>query len=302
MKRLFSLFLALMIALNVCACGADDISDQVANIAQMEDEHVRGVKGGIPNAYPDKTYGEAFDSFFAAPTWKYFVGTKEGPDEDGDGKPDYTEENVDVVEFTGYCTYQDVEVKARIQFTLDKDGDTFSATYLSFNEVPQNMLMLSALLTRVFEGDEAASDAEYEDSLASETTDYEEEMDYSEEETDYSQEESGEYEYGALAYAGVYQGWGGYRISFSAYSSVEGTEVGVAEIFYEDDFIGTYSVYICEDKGDWEGWDYDQFYVMHMDGYDEYLGFYQQDGVYMLDYNSETRNTDTMEMVEHFES
>lgn len=42
--------------------------------------------------------------------------------------------------------------------------------------------------------------------------------------------------------------------------------------------------------------------VCDMDGYDEYLGFYQQDGVYMLDYNSETRNTDTMEMVEHFES
>lgn len=41
---------------------------------------------------------------------------------------------MDVVEFTGYCTYQNVEVKALVQFTLSKERDTFEATYLSLIE------------------------------------------------------------------------------------------------------------------------------------------------------------------------
>lgn len=142
--------------LSSCACSTDDITDQEANIFQAEDEHVLEVKGGTSIAYPGKTFGEAFENFFDSPTWKYFVGTKEGSDEDGNGKPDYIEENVDIVEFTGYCTYQGVRVKARIQFTLNKEDDTFSATYLFFNEVPQSMLMLSALMEKVFTDEDSA--------------------------------------------------------------------------------------------------------------------------------------------------
>ena len=150
MRKLISSLMVLVIAVSLCACGTDDIADQVVNVVQAEDEHVLAVKGGTPNAYPDKTYEEAFENFFGSPTWKYFVGTKEGPDEDGDGNPDYIEEDVDIVEFTGYCTYQDVEVKALIQFTLSKEDDTFEATYLSFNDVPQNMFMLAAVLEAAF--------------------------------------------------------------------------------------------------------------------------------------------------------
>ena len=157
MRKLIGILLAFMMAMTLCACGGDDITDQVTNIVQAEDEHIIGVKGGTSEAYPGKTYGEAFENFFASPTWKYFVGTKEGADEDGDGKPDYTEENVDIVEFTGYCTYQDVEVKALIQFTLSKEDDTFEATYLSFNDVPQNMFMLLALLDAVFTDEDMES-------------------------------------------------------------------------------------------------------------------------------------------------
>ena len=127
-----------------------DVIDQVVNVAQATDEHVLRVKQGHPRSNPTITYGDSFEAFFGAPTWKYFVGTKEGPDEDGDGKPDYVYENQEIVEFTGYCTYQDVKVKALIQFTLT-DDETFSATYLSFNEVPQNNLVLIALLQKVFE-------------------------------------------------------------------------------------------------------------------------------------------------------
>lgn len=131
----------------------EEAEDQVENIMDSQDTHVLGVKNGHPFDYPDQTYGDAFENFFSYPTWKYFVGTKEGPDEDGDGKPDYEENDVDVVEFTGYCTYLDTEVKARLQFTLNKDATTFEATYLSFNDVPQNMLMLYNLLDTVFTED-----------------------------------------------------------------------------------------------------------------------------------------------------
>ena len=158
MRKLMGVLLVITTTISLCSCGTDDITDQVTSIVQAEDEHIIGVKGGTPNAYPEKTYGEAFENFFGAPTWKYFVGTKEGVDEDGDGKPDYTEENVDIVEFTGYCMYHDVEVKALIQFTLSKEDDTFEATYLSFNDVPQNMFMLSALLEAAFT-DEDMDDA-----------------------------------------------------------------------------------------------------------------------------------------------
>lgn len=144
-----------------------EVSDQTANIVYSEDKYVLSVKGGHPERYSNATYGQAFEDFFAYPTWKYFKGTKEGSDEDGDGKSDTEEENVDVVEFTGYCTYQDVEVKALIQFTLN-DDNTFTATYLSYNEVPQNNLALWGLLEAVFEDYE---DEKGEEQMAEEVSD-----------------------------------------------------------------------------------------------------------------------------------
>ncbi len=135
----------------VSGCSESDVTDQIANVSQAIDEHVLSVKKGHPYSHPDITYEQAFENFFSAPTWKYFVGTKDGPDDDEDGTPDYTVDNVDVVEFTGYCTYADVKVKALIQFTLSKDDDTFEATYLSFNEVPQTTLLMYALIDKAFD-------------------------------------------------------------------------------------------------------------------------------------------------------
>lgn len=111
-----------------------EVADQAENIADSGDEHVVSVKNGYPEAYPEITFGEAFDSFFDSPTWKYFE----------------SEEGENVVEFTGYCMYQDVEVKARLQFILADDG-TFSSGALSFNDVPQSQLIAGALLEKAFE-------------------------------------------------------------------------------------------------------------------------------------------------------
>ncbi len=137
-----------------------EVADQTANIVEGEDENVLMVKNGHPESYPDTTYQEAFESFFSYPTWKHFTGTRNSSDENGDGKPDSLEENVDIVEFTGYCMYQDVEVKALIQFTLDKEAGTFAATYLSFNEVPQNNLTLWAVVEAAFECDDVEATQE----------------------------------------------------------------------------------------------------------------------------------------------
>lgn len=124
---------------------------EFGNLSSSEDENVLMVKNGTNSNYPAVTYGEAFDEFFENPSWRYFTGTQDGPDDDGDGEPDYTKDDVDVIEFTGKCMYSDVKVKALIQFTLDKDAGTFDIAYLSFNEVPQSTLVLSGLLSTVFE-------------------------------------------------------------------------------------------------------------------------------------------------------
>lgn len=164
MKKLMScIFLGLIISFSLLTgCGvnhvAGDVEDQISNVVQAEDEHVLAVKNGSPSNYPDQTFGEAFEKFFENPTWKYFKGTQEGTDDDGVGQPDSTETNVDVVEFTGYCIYSDTKVKALIQFTLDSENDTFQATYLSFNDVPQNSFVLAGLMTAVFAGDQNEED------------------------------------------------------------------------------------------------------------------------------------------------
>ena len=153
MKKIKKILLMIIMVIFLTGCDESDVTDQITNVVQAEDPNVVGVKNGTNSEYPNMTYGEAFESFFAAPTWKYFKGTKNGPDDDGDGKPDYVEENVDIVEFTGYCTYHDVEVKALIQFTLNNAEGTFQATYLSFNEVPQSNLIMWALIGKAFTHD-----------------------------------------------------------------------------------------------------------------------------------------------------
>lgn len=126
-----------------------DVYDVVMSASQAEEEHVLSVKRGCPYLYPNVTYEEAFSAFFDLPTWKYFVGTQEGPDDDGDGLSDYVLTNQDVVEFTGYCMYQNTRVRALIQFVID--GDSFSAVFLSFNDIPQNNFMIFNLMATVFE-------------------------------------------------------------------------------------------------------------------------------------------------------
>ena len=136
------LIIAVVLAILFIPFGGDGtpgIMDRFMDLTQANDEHVRGVKYGSPNSYPDITYAEAFDYFFGSPTWTYFRGTQEGSSVEHD-----------VVEFTGTCFYRDSEVKARIQFTISEDGKTFEATYLSFNDVPQMNIIMYTLIDKAF--------------------------------------------------------------------------------------------------------------------------------------------------------
>lgn len=156
MRKICVIIMTLILA-TVGLCGCDDGAEQAVKsvVSEVtEDSYVTGVKNAKPSFCPDKTYGDAFSDFFASPAWEHFTGTVEGPDEDGDGTPDYIEENVEIVEFSGRCFYKDVEVTALIQFTLDMKNNTFEPTYLSFNDLPQNRLILMGLLYKAFNVEE----------------------------------------------------------------------------------------------------------------------------------------------------
>ena len=315
LKKMMSIVLAGTLCFSMCACGSSsdysessvsESADQGMKTISLENENVLAVKEAVNSHYPgDITYGDAFEEFFTDPSWKYFKGSQEGPDDDGDGEPDYTIDDIDVVEFTGGRTYQDVEVTALIQFTLDKVEGTFEAVYLSFNDVPQSTLMLGGLLSTVFESYMEAHNIQSDDSADTDmSTDNADSDNYDSDNYDSSDYtvSSDDYDYEALTYAGSYSGYGGYTINFSAYTSVDSDEIGVAEIYYNGEFESRQNVYLCDDPGDWDPSIYDAFYVIHMDGYDEYLGFYEDDGTIILDYDGNAHNLDTLEMTEHYES
>ena len=114
--------------------GGDDEYGSSSSVTNYVNPYVQMVKGGHPTSYPNRNYGEAFGSFFSHPSWRYF--------ESDQGK--------DVVEFNGGCLYDGHEVEVCVQFVLDVAGGSFETAYLSFNDVPQNRLMLSALIEKVF--------------------------------------------------------------------------------------------------------------------------------------------------------
>lgn len=141
MRKLYLGVLLLVILALCSACSnaavknaGEEVKDSVAGAMDGQNKYVQFVKNGYRENNPDLTYEKAFSTFFGSPQWKYFKG----------------DEGEDVVEFTGDCTYQDAPVKARIQFVVDEKQGTFEATYLAFNEVPQNKLILASLIEKAF--------------------------------------------------------------------------------------------------------------------------------------------------------
>ena len=65
------------------------------------DRYVRQVKGGHPNNYPNISYAEAFESFYAIPEWRYSKM---------DGK--------DIIIFTGQCTLNGSPVTVELRYQI----------------------------------------------------------------------------------------------------------------------------------------------------------------------------------------
>jgi hypothetical protein len=124
---------------------ANDVAEQVQSEASKDNPFVLSVKNGHLQSYPDKTIGEAFSTFFSSPTWKYFQ----------------SETGENVVEFTGYCMYMEQKVKAKMQFIVNENSDSFQIGALGFNDVPQNELTKAGLLQAIYENknNETANEA-----------------------------------------------------------------------------------------------------------------------------------------------
>ena len=148
MKKTFSLLIVITLVLCTACSGSTlqnvgrELEDTISSVTNADNKYVQMVKNGYRSDDPSLSYDKAFSAYFGTPRWSYFQ----------------SEEGKDVVEFTGDCMYMDVQVKARIQFVVDEENGTFEAATLSFNEVPQNMIILAALITSVFEADEESSD------------------------------------------------------------------------------------------------------------------------------------------------
>ena len=177
----------LLLASSLTACASKETPVQPAGVAVTEntnagtvkneapetqpavsdDAKINAVKNGTVSEHPDKTWEDAFESFFSEASWRFFRGTLESSDENGDGKPDETIPDTEVVEFTGHCTYADQDVLARIQFRQQDDG-SFAPFSLAFNDVPQSRQMLDAITEKAFENAPAATTVRYDqvDALA----------------------------------------------------------------------------------------------------------------------------------------
>ena len=105
--------------------------DDTVNSFLGDSVNVSSVKDAYLSSCPSATLGQMADAFMANPSWSDCASTTGGT----------------VVELTGGITFDSADVEALIQFELS--GSSFEASYLSFNQVSQNQLMLSSLLTKM---------------------------------------------------------------------------------------------------------------------------------------------------------
>lgn len=96
--------------------------------------YVKMVRNGYPEAYPDTTYGEAFDKYFSNQEWKAFKSEK------GDN----------IVEFNG--TYgADKNGTICVQFKVDEENSSFEIVYFDMDGETLNKLELYFVLAAIFE-------------------------------------------------------------------------------------------------------------------------------------------------------
>ena len=102
---------------------------------EITNPDVSKVKNATLSSHPGKTIGEAASSFMGLPRWEGGVSDK--------GKH--------FVNVRGKIKFMEKDVEAVLQFTLDSDAGTFQATALEFNGIPQNQLIMNALIQKMYE-------------------------------------------------------------------------------------------------------------------------------------------------------
>lgn len=104
-------------------------------IHQSDQKYIDFVKQGSPTSYPNITYEKAFNNYFGNCKWSYFV----------------SDDEEDVVEFNGKCSYRGQDADIKIQFVLDIAHDSFEVYAATINDIPQSNWELASIIELVFE-------------------------------------------------------------------------------------------------------------------------------------------------------
>lgn len=104
-------------------------------IPSKSNEYIDQVKNGTLNSHKSVTVGKAFEDFFSDTEWEYFT----------------SENNQNIVEFTGTYNINNKKYKTLIQFAVNKNSTEFEMKYLEVNGKPQNLLSWNSLLSNIYE-------------------------------------------------------------------------------------------------------------------------------------------------------
>lgn len=139
MKKIITLILVGCMALSIDGCATEQDEPKSSSFIDSnnmdETNKIIAVKSGYIYSFSDEVpVGPAIDSFLHTNTWKYFK----------------SEDNMDVVQCTGNCMYNDKKVEAKIQFVVN-DDDSFEVNSLSLNDIDQELTNILAFLGKAYE-------------------------------------------------------------------------------------------------------------------------------------------------------
>ena len=139
MKKILTLILVGCMALSIGGCATEQDEPKSSSFIDSnnmdETNKIIAVKSGYIYSFSDEVpVGPAIDSFLHTNTWKYFK----------------SEDNMDVVQCTGNCMYNDKKVEAKIQFVVN-DDDSFEVNSLSLNDIDQELTNILAFLGKAYE-------------------------------------------------------------------------------------------------------------------------------------------------------
>ena len=139
MKKIITLILVGCMALSIGGCATEQDEPKSSSFIDSnnmdETNKIIAVKSGYIYSFSDEVpVGPAIDSFLHTNTWKYFK----------------SEDNMDVVQCTGNCMYNDKKVEAKIQFMVN-DDDSFEVNSLSLNDIDQEVTNILAFLGKAYE-------------------------------------------------------------------------------------------------------------------------------------------------------